>query len=45
MHDIEGYTHEEIAGLLEIEVGTSKSQLSRSRKALRHWLEPREGAR
>jgi RNA polymerase sigma-70 factor (ECF subfamily) len=38
LHDIEGYTHEEIAGLLAIEAGTSKSQLSRARRALRAAL-------
>jgi RNA polymerase sigma-70 factor, ECF subfamily len=38
LHDIEGYTHEEIAEALEIEPGTSKSRLSRARKAFReHW--------
>lgn len=40
MHDIEGYTHEDIATCLGIDVGTSKSQLSRARRALRRWLEP-----
>lgn len=35
LHDIEGYTHEEIASLLGVEPGTSKSQLSRARAALR----------
>ncbi|MEX0691542.1 MAG: RNA polymerase sigma factor [Gemmatimonadales bacterium] len=35
LHDIEGYTHEEIAGLLDIVPGTSKSQLARARAALR----------
>ena len=38
MHDIEGYTHTEIAGHLGIEVGTSKSQLSRARAQLRRVL-------
>jgi RNA polymerase sigma factor (sigma-70 family) len=38
LHDIEGYTHDEIAGALGIEPGTSKSQLSRGRGALRHRL-------
>jgi RNA polymerase sigma-70 factor (ECF subfamily) len=38
LHDIEGYTHEEIAGVLGIEIGTSKSQLSRARRALREKL-------
>ena len=38
LHDIEGHTHEEIARLLDIEAGTSKSQLSRARSFLRRWL-------
>jgi DNA-directed RNA polymerase specialized sigma24 family protein len=38
LHDIEGYTHDEIASLLAIEAGTSKSQLSRARRALRAAL-------
>jgi RNA polymerase sigma-70 factor (ECF subfamily) len=38
LHDIEGYTHEEIAGMLGIETGTSKSQLSRARRQLRLWM-------
>jgi RNA polymerase sigma-70 factor, ECF subfamily len=35
LHDIEGCTHEEIARLLEISVGTSKSQLFHARKRVR----------
>jgi len=35
LHDIEGYTHEEIAAVLEIEAGTSKSRLSRARRTFR----------
>jgi RNA polymerase sigma factor (sigma-70 family) len=35
LHDVEGYTHEDIARLLDIDAGTSKSQLSRARRALR----------
>ncbi|MBL8999014.1 MAG: sigma-70 family RNA polymerase sigma factor, partial [Gemmatimonadetes bacterium] len=35
LHDVEGYTHEEIAAQLGVEPGTSKSQLSRARRALR----------
>ncbi len=35
MHDVEGYTHEEIAAALGVEVGTSKAQLSRARAKLR----------
>jgi RNA polymerase sigma factor (sigma-70 family) len=38
LHDLEGYTHEEIAGLLGVAPGTSKSQLSRARGCLRRWL-------
>ncbi len=38
LHDVEGLTHEEIGGLLGIGVGTSRSQLSRARRALRaYW--------
>jgi RNA polymerase sigma-70 factor (ECF subfamily) len=40
LHDVEGYTHEEVAGLLGIEAGTSKSQLSHARRRLRAALEP-----
>ena len=39
LHDVEGYKHEEIAGLLGISAGTSKSQLHRARMALRRHLE------
>jgi RNA polymerase sigma-70 factor (ECF subfamily) len=35
LHDIEGLTHAEIADRLGIDIGTSKSQLSRARRALR----------
>jgi RNA polymerase sigma-70 factor (ECF subfamily) len=35
MHDIEGYTHDEIAGALGVASGTSKAQLSRARAKLR----------
>lgn len=38
LHDAEGYTHEEIAELLAIDPGTSKSQLSRARAAMRRAL-------
>jgi RNA polymerase sigma-70 factor (ECF subfamily) len=41
LHDVEGYTHREIATLLGIDDGTSKSQLSRGREALRRRLDPR----
>ena len=38
LHDVEGYRHEEIADLLEVTPGTSKSQLHRARKLLREAL-------
>ena len=38
MHDVEGYTHEEIGAALGIEAGTSKAQLSRARARLRQAL-------
>jgi RNA polymerase sigma-70 factor (ECF subfamily) len=39
LHDIEGYKHEEIAEILGIAVGTSKSQLARGRAFLRRFFE------
>ena len=38
LHDVEGYTHEEIAELLGVAPGTSKSQLARARSAMRRAL-------
>jgi RNA polymerase sigma-70 factor, ECF subfamily len=38
MHDIEGYTHQEIAAALGVQPGTSKAQLSRARARLRTTL-------
>jgi RNA polymerase sigma-70 factor (ECF subfamily) len=38
LHDVEGYRHEEIAQMLGINEGTSKSQLHRARMALRGFL-------
>jgi RNA polymerase sigma-70 factor, ECF subfamily len=35
MHDVEGYTHEEIGSALGIQPGTSKAQLFRARARLR----------
>jgi RNA polymerase sigma-70 factor (ECF subfamily) len=35
---VEGYTHKEIAEIMEISENTSKSQLSKSRKYLRKLL-------
>jgi RNA polymerase sigma-70 factor (ECF subfamily) len=39
LHDVEGYRHEEIADMLGLAPGTSKSQLHRARMALRKHLE------
>jgi len=38
LHDVEGYTHEEIAGQLGITTGGSKSQLFKARAKLRKLL-------
>jgi RNA polymerase sigma-70 factor (ECF subfamily) len=38
MHDVEGYTHEEIGAALGVQAGTSKAQLSRARAKLREAL-------
>jgi RNA polymerase sigma-70 factor (ECF subfamily) len=38
LHDVEGFTHEEIADQLSIPVGTSKVTLSRARAAVRRLL-------
>src|SRR2546427_741453 len=38
LHDIEGYRHDEIADMLGIVTGTSKSQLHHARMALRRHL-------
>jgi RNA polymerase sigma-70 factor (ECF subfamily) len=44
-HDVEGYTHQEIADLLNLAVGTVKAQLHRARRLLRKMLdEEREAA-
>lgn len=40
LHDVEGYTHEEIGDLLGIAAGTSKSQLFKARARLREMLRP-----
>ncbi len=38
LHDVEGYTHEELGSTLGIAAGTSKAQLHRARRLLRHQL-------
>lgn len=38
MHDVEGYTHEEIGRMLDLATGTSKARLSRARAKLREAL-------
>ncbi len=38
MHDVEGYTHEEIGEVLKVATGTSKARLSRARQMLREAL-------
>lgn len=40
LHDVEGFTHEEIAEMLGVVPGTSKSQLSCARRAMRQLLDP-----
>jgi RNA polymerase sigma-70 factor (ECF subfamily) len=42
LHDVEGYTHEEIGQLLGIAAGTSKSQLFKARARLRGLLQSGE---
>lgn len=39
LHDVEGYTHEEIGEMMEKSASFSKSQLSRAHRRLREWLE------
>lgn len=40
MHDVEGYKHHEIADILQVPVGTSKTRLHRARQLLRQDLAP-----
>lgn len=39
LHDVEGYQHGEIAALMGVAEGTSKTQLFRARRLLRKALE------
>jgi len=41
LHDLEGFTHEEIAAQLGITAGTSKGQLFKARRAVRARLAPK----
>jgi RNA polymerase sigma-70 factor (ECF subfamily) len=43
MHVVEGYSHKEIADILGITEGTSKSQLARAKGALKKIIESRAG--
>jgi RNA polymerase sigma-70 factor, ECF subfamily len=48
LHDVEGYEHNEIAGMLDCSIGNSKSQLHKARLKLREALRTtlqQEGAR
>jgi len=40
LHDVEGYTHEEIGEFLGVTAGTSKSQLFKARAKMRELLRP-----
>ncbi len=44
LHDVEGYTHEEIGGMLGIAPGTCKSQLFKARARMRELLGSRASA-
>jgi len=43
LHDVEGYTHEEIGEFLGVTSGTSKSQLFKARSKMRELLRPVQG--
>jgi RNA polymerase sigma-70 factor (ECF subfamily) len=38
LHDMEGYTHDEIADVLAISISASKMRLHRGRTLLREWI-------
>jgi RNA polymerase sigma-70 factor (ECF subfamily) len=43
LHDVQGFEHEEIARILKLSVGTSKSQLHKARLKLRGLLIKKNG--
>lgn len=43
LHDVEGWTHEEIASKLGVSSGTSKSQLHKARARMRELIAPTRG--
>jgi RNA polymerase sigma-70 factor (ECF subfamily) len=40
LHDVEGFEHQEVAQILGVSIGTSKSQVHRARMKLREMLRP-----
>jgi RNA polymerase sigma-70 factor (ECF subfamily) len=38
LHDVEGFGHQEVGGMLGISEGTSKSQVHKARMRIRHYL-------
>ncbi|MFZ2054242.1 MAG: RNA polymerase sigma factor [Candidatus Aminicenantales bacterium] len=42
LHDVQGYKHEEIARMLGVSAGTSKSQLFKARMRIREWLKEKK---
>lgn len=45
LHEVYGYTHEEIGEMTGIDAGTSKSQLHHARRAFRAYFEETDGRR
>jgi RNA polymerase sigma-70 factor (ECF subfamily) len=43
LHDVQGFKHGEVAGLLGVTVGTSKSQLFKARLRIRKFLKAKKG--
>jgi RNA polymerase sigma-70 factor (ECF subfamily) len=43
MYAIEGYSHKEIAEMLGIDEGTSRSQFAKARKVLQQQIQKSEG--